>query len=207
MFDCQRQLLSFLYLGEVMTTVLRSPGRRSKKLSLKRAPCKGISIKTSFARAGENNVSSHMPSFCFILQRKRLFRGRSRSFVFLKKYTVSARVFPALSFSVSCMKQRCCSSGDSQVSGFIRYTHWEVLAGTVNVLSCIGLPCFFPSKSVTFISNIGGLWCPDSRKSVDIEAVVLPDRIDEDWSKDSFGLVMQGFPVTVIVDARPGYYR
>ena len=136
-----------------MTTVLRSPGRRSKKLSLKRAPCKGISIKTSFARAGENNVSSHMPSFCFILQ-ETVVSGRSRSFVFLKKYTVSARVFPALSFRVSCMKQRCCSSGDSQVSVFIRYTHWEVLAGTVNVLSRIGLPCFFLSKSVTFISNI-----------------------------------------------------
>ena len=85
------------------------------------------------------------------------------------------------------MKQRCCSSGDSQVSGFIRYTHWEVLAGTVNVLSCIGLPCFFPSKSVTFISNIVVFGVRTVGNRVDIEAVVLPDRIDEDWSKDSFG--------------------
>ena len=142
MFDCQRQLLSFLYLGRSDDDRFTFSGKKVEKV-----------VAETFARVGENNVSSHMPSFCFILQ-ETVVSGRSRSFVFLKKYTVSARVFPALSFSVSCMKQRCCSSGDSQVSGFIRYTHWEVLAGTVNVLSCIGLPCFFPSKSVTFISNI-----------------------------------------------------
>lgn len=153
MFDCQRQLLSFLYLGRSDDDRFTFSGKKVEKVVAETGSLQRNFNKDIFCRAGENNVSSHMPSFCFILQ-ETVVSGRSRSFVFLKKYTVSARVFPALSFSVSCMKQRCCSSGDSQVSGFIRYTHWEVLAGTVNVLSCIGLPCFFPSKSVTFISNI-----------------------------------------------------
>ena len=164
MFDCQRQLLSFLYLGRSDDNCLTLSGKEVEKVVTETGSLQRISIKTSFARAGESRVNSHTPSFCFILQ-ETVVSGRSRSFVFLKKYTVSARVFPALSFRVSCMKQRCCSSGDSQVSGFIRYTHWEVLAGTVNVLSRIGLPCFFPSSLLLSFPTSGGLWCPDSRKS------------------------------------------
>ncbi len=154
MFDCQRQLLSFLYLGRSDDNCLTLSGKEVEKVVAETGSLQRNFNKDIFLQEREKTMSVHTCRlFCFILQ-ETVVSGRSRSFVFLKKYTVSARVFPALSFSVSCMKQRCCSSGDSQVSFFIRYTHWEVLAGTVNVLSCIGLPCFFPSKSVTFISNI-----------------------------------------------------
>ena len=76
MFDCQRQLLSFLYLGRSDDDRFTFSGKKVEKLSLKRAPCKGISIKTSFARAGENNVSSHMPSFLFHLAGNGCFRQK-----------------------------------------------------------------------------------------------------------------------------------
>lgn len=81
MFDCQRQLLSFLYLGRSDDDRFTFSGKKVEKVVAETGSCKGISIKTSFARAGENNVSSHMPSFCFILQ-ETVVSGRSRSLFF-----------------------------------------------------------------------------------------------------------------------------
>ena len=98
MFDCQMELSSpFFYLGRSDDDCLTLSGKQVEKLSLKRAPCKANFNKDIFCKSGRKQCQFTHAVFLFHLAGNGCFRQK-QVFVFLKKYTVSARVFPGLVF-------------------------------------------------------------------------------------------------------------
>ncbi len=159
MFDCQRQLLSFLYLGEVMTTVLRSPGRRSKKLSLKRAPLQRDFNKDVFGKTGRKQGQPAHAVFLFYLAGNGCL-GQKQVFRLSKEVDCFGYRMPGLVFQgqlheamAQVIRKRALCRKNKVVSE-VRYTHWEVLAGRVKEGRTTVLPAFFPAKFVSLISSV-----------------------------------------------------
>ena len=157
MFDCQRDLLSFLYLGRSDNNCLTLSGKEVEKVVTETGSLQRDFNKDVFCKSGRKQSQFAHAVFLFYLAgngclgQKQVFRLSKEVDCF--GYRMPGFVFQGQLHEAMAQVIRKRALCRKKQSGE-RYTHWEVLAGRVKEGRTTVLPTFFPAKFVSLISSV-----------------------------------------------------